>query len=309
MRATFFSTIEKYYKKDKKVFVLTADLGFKLFDKIKSVSSKRFYNVGIAEANMVGLASGIALSGGKVYCYSIIPFLIMRAYEQIRVDIDYHDLDVKLVGMGSGFSYGLEGITHFGLEDIALMRSLKNMAVTVPADMHEAAAFAEISYKHKGPMFIRIGRTNAPFVYSKRPKIKLGKAVILKEGKHVAIFATGDMVYNSLQSADILKKRGIEASVINVHTIKPLDKKAIKYAAERHEAIFSVEEHNITGGLGSAVAEVMAEEGMNCLFRRIAIPEKLKNVMGKADYLRKAYGLHPEGIADTIMKVMGKVNR
>ena len=306
MRATFFSTIEKHYKNDKNVFVLTADLGFKLFDRIRDISPERFYNVGIAEANMVGLASGIALSGGKVYCYSIIPFLVMRAYEQIRVDIDYHDLDVKLIGMGSGFSYGLEGITHFGLEDIALMRSLRKMAVIVPADMHEASAFADISYRHKGPMFIRIGRTNAPFVYSKKPSIKLGKASVLREGKKVVIFAVGDLVYNSLKAADILESNGIKATVVNMHTIRPLDTEIVKDMAEKHEHVFTAEEHNIFGGLGSAVAEVIAESGIDCVFKRIGIPGKLKNVIGKADYLRKVYNLDPEGIARTIRRCMAK---
>jgi len=302
MRATFFSTVEKYYRRDNNVFVLTADLGFKLFDSMKGISPERFCNVGIAEANMVGLASGIALGGAKVYCYSIIPFLVMRAYEQVRVDIDYHDLDVKLVGMGSGFSYGLEGITHFGLEDISLMRSLKNMTVVVPADMHEAAAFADISYKCKGPMFVRIGKTNAPPVYGRKPSIELGKPVVLRKGRHAVLFATGDMVYNSLAAADILGRKGIKTSVVNVHTIKPLDKEAVKREAKRHEAVFSVEEHNVTGGLGSAIAEVMAEAGICRVFKRIGIPDKLRDVIGKADYLRKFYGLDPEGIVGTVMR-------
>jgi len=304
MRATFFSAIEKYYKKDKNVFVLTADLGFKLFDRIRDISPRRFYNIGIAEANMIGVASGLALGGGKVFCYSIIPFLIMRAFEQIRVDIDYHDLDVKLVGMGSGFSYGLEGITHFGLEDIALMRSLQNMAVVAPADTRETAALTDIAYRHKGPMFIRVGRTNAPFVYSKKPKIKFGKAVVLKEGDNAVIFATGDMVYNSLEASSILEKQGITTSVVNIHTIKPLDIETIRHMSDKHEAVFTVEEHSITGGLGSAVAEVIAEAGINRVFKRIGIPGKLKNVIGKAEYLRKLYGLDPQGIAGSIVAEM-----
>lgn len=304
MRATFFLAIEKYCKKDNNVFALTADLGFKLFDGIRDASPKRFFNIGIAEANMIGISAGIALTGGKVYCYSIIPFLVMRAYEQIRVDIDYHDLDVKMVGMGSGFSYGLEGITHFGLEDIALMRSLQNVSVVVPADMQEAAAFADISYRHKGPMYIRIGKTNAPLVHVKKPRIKLGEAMVLREGKDAVIFAYGDMVYNSLKAADILSSKGIKAAVVNVHTIKPLDVETVKYVAGKHEAVFTVEEHNVNGGLGSAVAEVVSEAGISCIFKRIGIPAKLDAIIGKAEYLREAYGLDPEGIAKKIIGEM-----
>lgn len=195
MRKTFFATLQELYKKHHDIYVLTGDLGYKLFDGIRSVCPDRFYNMGIAEANMVGVASGMALCGNTVYCYSIIPFLVMRAYEQIRLDVDYHNLNVKLVGVGAGFGYGMEGITHFALEDISLMASLQNMTVVSPADQFEASCLADISYEHQGPMYIRIGKTGAPLIHQKTPKFKLGKSMFLSEGKKVAIFATGDMVF------------------------------------------------------------------------------------------------------------------
>ena len=146
MRATFFNSLHELYKKQDDIFVLTADLGFKLFDKMKGACPNRFYDIGVAEANTVSIAAGLALCGKNVYCYSIAPFLVMRAYEQIRIDVDYHSLNVKLVAVGGGFTYGLEGITHFGLEDLALMKSLQNTAVVVPADPVEASILAKLSY-------------------------------------------------------------------------------------------------------------------------------------------------------------------
>jgi transketolase len=302
MKQSFFGTLEKLYEKHDDMYVLTGDLGFKLFDGIRAKCGKRMYNAGIAEANMVGMAAGLAMCGNVVYCYSIIPFLIMRAYEQIRIGIDYHDLDVRLVGVGAGFAYGMEGITHFGMEDLALMTSLRNFAIVSPADRAEAARVAEMSYRHKGPMYIRLGRNAAPAVYSKAPKFELGKAVLLEEGKRVAIFATGDMVYNAREAAGYLKKKGIYPTLVNMHTLRPLDKGMIADIASRHDHIFSIEEHNTHGGLGTSIGAVLLERGYKGTFRAIGIPDKLLKCVGDADHLRSRHGLDPRSIAGKIYK-------
>jgi transketolase len=303
VRKIFFGTLQKLFKKHEDIYVLTGDLGYKLFDGIRSVCPDRFYNLGIAEANMVGVASGMALCGSTVYCYSIIPFLIMRAYEQIRLDVDYHDLKVRLVGVGAGFGYGMEGITHFALEDLALMTSLQNMTVVSPADQFEAGCLAEMSYKHKGPMYIRLGKTGAPPIYKKPPKIEIGKPVFLSEGKKIAIFAMGDMVYNAKEACNMLRKRGVKPTLINMHTLKPLNKKAILEVACGHEHIFSVEEHNVHGGLGSLIGDVLMENGYKGNFKKIGIPDKLVKCIGDADYLRAQHGLDPASIAGKIMDI------
>jgi transketolase len=160
MRDGFIEKLEKIAVLHDDLFLLTADLGFRLFDGFQANHPGRFIDVGIAESNMAGIAAGLALSGRKVYCYSIIPFLVMRGYEQIRVDIAFHNLNVRLVGVGGGFTYGLEGFTHFALEDLALMRALPNMTVVIPSDRAQAEALAEASYEHEGPMYIRLGRTD-----------------------------------------------------------------------------------------------------------------------------------------------------
>ncbi|MBI4687074.1 MAG: 1-deoxy-D-xylulose-5-phosphate synthase [Nitrospirae bacterium] len=304
MRAAFFNTLEELYHQNEETVVLTADLGFKLFDNIKSRCSERFYDVGIAEANMVGLAAGLALSGKNVYCYSIIPFLIMRAFEQIRIDVAYHNLNVKLVGVGGGFTYGFEGITHFGLEDLALMRSLPNMTIVIPADPFEASCIARLSQEVKGPLYIRLGRSGDPFVHDRQPDFKIGKAITISEGSDIAIFATGNMVYTGRQVSEMLKQRGVSASLYNMHTLKPLDTEIINHAASLHDGIFSLEEHNINGGLGSAISEVLAETRYNGIFRRIGITEMPRTSVGDSDFLRQHYGLTPEKIYNTILNAM-----
>ncbi|NPV60808.1 MAG: hypothetical protein HPY75_14255 [Actinobacteria bacterium] len=303
MRTSFFSALELLYAQDRDVVVMTADLGYKLFDPFKEIDAERFYNMGVAEANMIGVAAGLALCGKKVYCYSICPFLVMRPFEQIRIDVAYHDLDVKLVAVGGGLAYGLEGITHHGLEDIALMRSLPNMTVVVPADPKEAASFARLSYNHRGPMYVRLCHTNEPSIHEDEPEIKIGKATVLLEGTDVALLAVGRMVYSAMQAASILGSNGITASVINMHTIKPLDMDTIEKCCAGHDAIFTIEEHSIVGGLGSAVAEVISERGYQGIFKRFGV-DRTRKYVGCADYLREKHGLNPEAIAENIKAIL-----
>jgi transketolase len=304
MREAFFQSLVEVAEIREDIFLLTGDLGFKLFDPFRNKYPDRFFDVGVAESNMIGIAAGLALSGKTVYCYSIIPFLVMRPFEQIRVDVAYQDLNVRLVGVGGGFAYGREGFTHCGFEDIALMRSLPNMTVVVPADPVEARCLAEVSYKHQGPLYIRLGRTGEPVIHEHVPDFTIGKAMFLKDGKKVALFAVGNMVYVAKQVADMLSKKGIRATVINMHTIKPLDVEVISQVASTHEAIFSLEEHNINGGLGSAIAEVLAESRYDGLFKRFGIPNSLKGYIGSADYLRDKYGLTHEKIFETIVNAL-----
>jgi transketolase len=301
MRTAFFEALGDIFKDQNDIFVLTADLGFRLFDKIKAHCSERFYDVGVAEASLIGIASGLSLCGKVVYCYSIIPFLIMRAFEHIRIDIAYQNLNVKLIGVGGGFSYGFEGITHFGLEDLALMRVLPNFSIVVPADPLEAKCLAKVSYQNKGPMYIRLGKSRNPVIYDRMPDFKIGKAIIINMGKNIALFAIGNMVYVGKQVSHLLSKKGINLTLINMHTLRPLDNDIIKEIAMSHEAIFSLEEHHMNGGLGSAISDSLFELRYRGLFKKIGIPEKLEKAVGSADYLRNIYGLSPEKVAQKIL--------
>ena len=301
MRIAFFKALENKAKLHDNIYLLTGDLGFKLFDDFRAKYPDRFFDIGVAESNMSGIAAGLSLSGKNVYCYSIIPFLIMRAYEHIRNDIAYHNLNVKLIGAGGGFTYGLEGFTHYGLEDLAIMRMLPNMAVVVPADPKEAVSLAEVSVEYEGPIYIRLGRTGEPAIHSKAVEFIIGSHIMLNEGKDIAIFAIGNMVYTAKQVIKKLNQNGIKPTLINMHTLKPLDKEIIEQIAQTHHAIFSVEEHYINGGLGSAIAEVLISSGFRGKFVRIGIPEKPDKHIGNADYLRSKYGLSAESIYEKIM--------
>ncbi len=301
MREAFFRSLNDASCRRSNIYLLSGDLGYKLFDEFRATYPKRFVNIGVAESNMVGVAAGLALCGKNVYCYSIIPFLAMRAFDQIRVDIASQNLNVKLIGVGEGFTYGLEGFTHFGIEDISLMRSLPNMDIVVPADAKEAEWLATISCEHPSPLYIRLGNNGAPALHAHMPRFEIGKGMIVSEGKDAVIFATGSMVYQAKLAVDILNGGGFTTTLVNMHTIKPLDTGLIRECARSHEAVFTVEEHSITGGLGSAVAETLAEDSFIGIFKRLGIPERLEQRIGNAGHLRDAYGLTAGGIAECVI--------
>jgi len=302
MRQIFFKTLEESAKKDKNLFLLVGDLGIKFFENFRKIDPGRAINVGVAEANMIGVAAGLSMSGKNVYCYSIIPFLTMRAFEQIRVDICYNNLSVKLLGAGGGLAYGAEGITHHAIEDIAIMRSLPNMTVVCPGDAKEAEMLAKESVNYPGPLYVRFGRDFDPHVHKGEINFKIGKGIVVKEGKGVCIITTGTMLHvaNNLLSA--LEKENITPTLISMHTVKPLDAELVKKYMQGSRNIFTIEDHNVMGGLGSAVAEVLAENGYEGKFKRIGIVDKYCSVCGSANYLLKSHGLDEEGVIKTILK-------
>ncbi len=309
MRTTFVKTLEKLAENDSSIFLLTGDLGFRLFDRFRDAYPQRFLDVGVAEANMVGVAAGLALSGKNVYCYSIATFLTTRCLEQIRIDLCYQNLNVKLIGVGAGWSYGLEGMTHHAIEDISIMRSLPNMTVVAPGDPLEAGAVITESAIYKGPLYIRLGRDNDPQVHKGIPNFKIGKGIIINKGSDLTIIATGTMLHAARIVLDILASKGLSATLISLHTIKPLDVNLIQKCAKESKVIFTIEEHSIIGGLGSAVAEILMESGYRGLFRRIAIPDKYCSDIGGAEYLREKHGLTPETITNRILREYEQMRR
>ncbi|MDO8424399.1 MAG: transketolase C-terminal domain-containing protein [bacterium] len=302
MRKVFFETLQEIFKEDKSVFLLTADLGVKFFQDFKSIDPQRAINVGVAESNMIGIAAGMALSGKNVYCYSIIPFLIMRTLEQIRVDLCCSNLNVKLLGAGGGLVYGVEGATHHAVEDIAIMRALPNMTVVCPGDSKEAEALAKESVSHQGPLYIRFGRDSDPEINGENFKFKIGKGILVEGGKDICLMATGGMLYSGKIVLDVLKAKGLNPSLVSMHTVKPLDEDLVRNCAKEYKAIFTLEEHNVLGGLGGAVAEVLAESRYGGIFKRIGIKDRYSFPdVGGPDYLRDKMGLSPEKIAKTIL--------
>ncbi|MBK9443386.1 MAG: transketolase [Comamonadaceae bacterium] len=239
------------------LMVLTADLGNSSgLDRFKATYPDKFLNIGISEQNLVGVAAGLAKEGYNVFATSFAPFISMRACEHIRMNLGYMETNVKAVAIGSGIVMAFLGNSHYGLEDAAVMRSIPNLTVVCPADCAEIVKTVYAAAEFKGPMYIRLtGGPNNPVVYSEEYEFTIGKAIRLRAGSDVTIFASGTMVYESLEAAKVLETEGISTAVINMHTLKPLDTAAIDEALKTSKAIVTVEEHSVIGGLGSAVAE------------------------------------------------------
>lgn len=295
MRTTFINTLQELARDDERIFLLTADVGFSVFEKFIHEFPERYLNVGIAEANLIGVASGLALSGKITYAYTMSHFITMRAYEQVKLDVCYQNANVKLIGSGGGLMYGSTGATHHAIEDIAIMRALPNMCVICPGDPTEARHAIIASLARNGPVYIRVGK-DAPKIHTEEIDFKIGKAIVLKEGKDLNIISTGSMLENAKHVSDRLEREGISAGVISMHTVKPLDTTLIKHLASEGKPIFTLEDHNIIGGLGSAVSEVLAEFERKVLFKRIALPDEYSHIVGCQNYQRMKFGIDPDGI-------------
>lgn len=299
-RATFGQAILAIAERPN-LMVLSADLGNSSgLDRFKTAHPDKFLNVGIAEQNMIGVAAGLAKEGYVVFATSFAPFLSMRASEQIRMNMGYMNLNVKAVAIGSGVAMAFLGNSHYGIEDAAVMRSVPNITVVAPADCAEIVKCVAAAADFEGPMYIRLtGAVNNPVVYTEDYDFKIGRAITLREGTDVTIIANGTMVYESLEAAKILDTVGISATVVNMHTLKPLDTAAIDRAVTSSKLIVTVEEHSIIGGLGGAVAEYKSQ-------LRHAPPQLtlgLPDYFGKtAEYrfLLETYGLVGEKIANRI---------
>lgn len=290
MRQTFIKTLIELARKDKDIILITPDMGFSVLEPFFEEFPDRSINCGIAEQNAVGLASGLALMGKKPYVYTIIPFLTGRAFEQIKIDVAYMNVNVKLIGIGAGYTYGSAGATHHAIEDIAIMRALPNMKIYCPADNFEAKEIIEKTYTDENPTYIRIGRHNKGIINTNN-EIKLGKGSIIKKGKDIAIIATSNMLPDAKEYAEKLEKKGEKPYLISMHTIKPIDIDLIKFLIQNNIKIITMEEHSIIGGLGSAVAEIIAESGKGIEFHRIGIPDIFSHYVGSQQYIKKKVGL------------------
>ena len=300
-RATYGQAILMLAEKLDNLMVLSADLGNSSgLDRFKATYPDKFLNIGIAEQNMIGVAGGLAKEGSVVFASSFAPFITMRAAEQVRMNMGYMDLNIKTVAIGSGVSMSFLGNSHFGLEDAAIMRSIPNMTVVSPADCAEIVktVFAAAEYPH--PMYIRLtGAVGFPVIYEDDYDFQIGKAVEIKAGTDVSIVATGSMVYESLEAAKILQEAGISVSVLNMHTIKPIDKNALDNLIRKGKTIFTIEEHSITCGLGSAVAEYVSSIPDSPVVNRIGLPDEFV-ITAEYRYILEKYGLVGSHIANTI---------
>lgn len=309
MRQAFIETLFELAKKDKNIFLLNGDLGFTVLEKFNAAYPDRAINMGISEANMVGVAAGLALTGKTVFVYSIIPFVTFRVLEQIRNDVAMQNANVKIVGVGSGWSYGSAGATHHAIEDIAVMRALPNMRVICPGDPKEAIAATKAIAAINGPCYLRLNKKGDPVIHDQLPDFKIGKAITLRSGNDLTIITTGNMLPAGHAVHDLLVQSNIRARLISMHTVKPLDEAVIRKAARETKAIFTLEEHNILGGLGGAVAEVVAENGFRGRFHRFGVKDKFTHIAGSPEFLRAYHKLLPQDIAKEIKKIYAKPNK
>lgn len=296
MRPAFINTLQELAKEDDRIFLLTADVGFLVFERFMKEFPDRYLNVGVAEQNMIGVAAGLSMSNKVVYAYTIAQFLTTRCYEQIKLDLCYQNANVKLVGSGAGLTYGSLGATHHAIEDISLMRSLPNMCIICPGSPIESRYAIKASLEYEGPMYIRLSKSDPPVREDTNIDFQIGKGIILKRGGDLNILATGNMLENAKVIVERLKKEDINASLISIHTIKPLDTKLIEELAYSGKPMFTLEEHSIIGGLGSAVSEVIAELDCKVPFKRIGLPDKYSHLAGSQKYLRKKFGIDDDSI-------------
>ncbi len=295
-RDGFGKAIFDLAKKDKKIVVLSADLSPSLrVDKVREKLPQQFIECGVAEQNIVSIAAGLAVSEKIPYATSFAEFLAGRAWEQIKIDVCYNNANVKLVGSHAGLATGEDGATHQMLEDIALLRSLPNITIFSPCDANEAYNATIAASKIKGPVYIRLARPKTPVFTEKGSHFAFDKIIPLKKQGNVVIFATGLVVYEALLAAQQLEEAGYKISVLNVHTIKPLDKKTVIQYSREARLILAVEDHQKIGGLGSAIAEVLAENKIDAPFVRLGIGDSFGE-SGPYKDLWKKHGIDASGI-------------
>jgi transketolase len=290
-------------KENPKVFVLGADTASSVaINTFRDMFPDRFLNVGIAETNLLGMAAGLAVAGFIPFVATYGIFAAGRPWEQIRTSICYSNLNLKIGGSHSGLMVGPDGATHQALEEIAIMRCLPRMKVVIPCDLVETRKTVIASAYADGPIYIRYGRENTPIFTNDSTPFEIGKANVLREGKDVAIMACGTMVYEALMAADLLEKKGIKARVVNIHTIKPIDEQVIVSAAKECGAIVTAEEHQIYGGFGSAVAEVLVRN-YPVPVEMVAVNDTFGESGNPMDLMTK-YGLRDVNIIESVLKVL-----
>lgn len=307
MRNAFADEILLAAADDPMVFLLSGDTGNRLFDKYKSSFPDRFINCGIAEANMIGVAAGMAASGLRPVVYAITPFAVYRPFEQIRVDLCYHKLPAVIVGVGAGLSYASLAGTHSSCEDIAVMRTLPNMTIICPGDTAELRLALRAALALDGPSYLRLGKKGEPSVHAKIPDFKIGKSITVRDGADVCIIAAGNMLHPAVLAGELLGEKGISARVESFHTIKPLDCDTLREVFDTFRLVVTVEEHSLCGGLGGSVAEWLADgPGRRARLARIGTPDEFMQGHGSQGRARDLYGLTPEAIAQSIEKYLSE---
>lgn len=309
MRNAFADEITNLGISDPRVVLLSGDIGNKLFDKFKAHQPERFFNCGVAEANMMSVAAGMAMNGLRPVTYTITPFITYRCFEQIRVDVCYHNVPVIIVGVGSGLGYASLGATHHSCEDIACLRALPNMQVVSPGDPYEVRGALRDALKGTKPTYIRIGKKGEPKIHENNPPFEIGKSIVVRTGSDVALLCHGSFLEEGLNVADHFEKIGTKVEVVSFHTAKPLDEEYLTKAFSKFRLVVTLEEHGLIGGFGSAVSEWYVDGGSpkKGKLLRLGLPDEFFHEAGEQEYAREKFGLSAGSICEKISHVLKSI--
>lgn len=306
MRKTCLNVLYELAKNDDRIFFIGSDLGIGTLQQFKEEMPDRFFMEGVSEANIIGMAAGMALEGKIPYVNTIASFLTRRCFEQILIDICLHKVNVRLIGNGGGLVYAPLGPTHEATEDLAIMRAIPNMTIVAPADADEMRRLMPQTVDYAGPIYIRLAKGYDPIVTTDKIPFEIGKAIPIREGTDALIITTGITLRLALAAAEVLSKSDIDVSILHMPTIKPLDSEAVLDLAAPVKAIVTVEEHTIIGGLGSAVAEVLAEASFDKpkRFKRLGLPDVFPDEYGSQESLMARYDITSDNIVATVKELI-----
>jgi transketolase len=308
MRNAFADELTRIGLEDERVVLLSGDIGNKLFDKFRAAQPERFFNCGVAEQNMTGVATGMAMNGLRPFTYTIAPFATTRCLEQIRTDAAYHEAPVTVVAVGGGLAYAGLGPTHHACEDLAFLRAIPNMVVIAPGDSWEVRAAMRAVLRQDRPAYIRLGKKGEAVVHDGPIKdFAIGRAITVSEGSDVCLLSTGNMLPEAVETARLLAEAGVSAQVVSFHTVKPLDEACLADAFSRFAVIATLEEHSVQGGFGSAVAEWTADHGRQPgRLVRFGTPDAFFKKSGEQEYARHQLGLDAAAIARRISQSLAQ---
>jgi transketolase len=304
MRNAFAAEITELAGVREDLVLLSGDIGNRLFDKFKEVAPGRFFNCGVAEANMVGLAAGMAACGLRPVCYTIASFLTYRVIEQIRLDLGYHHQRVVLVGTGAGLSYASLGATHHSVEDMGMLRLIPGLAVLAPGDAMELRPALRAALDYEGPVYIRIGKKGEPVIHESEPDFRIGQAMTLRAGDDACILSLGNVLPLAMEAAELLSAEGIACGVVSMGSLKPLDTDFLRQVFSRSAVVATLEEHSILGGLGTAVAEWKVDQSEGGALIRFATPDEFLHETSHQSSARAWAGLTAERIAGRIRELL-----
>src|SRR5438477_1881467 len=304
MRLAFVQTLAELAERDVRILLLTGDLGYLALESFSEKFSDRFFNVGVAEQNMVGLATGLAADGFLPFLYSIATFAALRPYEFIRNGPVHHRLPVRIIGVGGGFEYGHAGATHYGLEDVGVMRAQPGITVLAPADYEQARAALLATWDLPGPVYYRIGKDDKTIVPGLDGRFELGRAQLVREGADLLIITMGSIASEVMAAADVLARHGISCTVMIVASINPAPVDDLAEWLSRFPVALTVEAHYVSGGVGSLVSEVVAELGINCRIVRCGVKRTPDGVVGSQVYLHRVHGLSSERLVEAALRAL-----